>query len=226
MNKPEQIKAIETRYKGYLFRSRLEARWAVFFDTLGIKWEYEPEGFEKTVGGQVLRYLPDFWLPELEYWAEVKGTMTDRDAILISNFPELFSRANNGSNRSNGIIVLGNIPEPNPCFSHFHRCVRLLDHDFGESCWVMFYTNVKPTIAVFHGSFMIGDKEIKIPAAMYWNPSDSASFSKFAPTSLFTSEVHTADLFAASMQIKEDVLAAYTAARSARFEHGQSGGAA
>jgi hypothetical protein len=32
------IVAIPTRYKGYHFRSRLEARWAVFFDALGIKW--------------------------------------------------------------------------------------------------------------------------------------------------------------------------------------------
>ena len=40
------IKAIETRYAGYRFRSRLEARWAVFFDTLGLKWQYEPEGYE------------------------------------------------------------------------------------------------------------------------------------------------------------------------------------
>lgn len=34
-----EIKAIETYYKGYMFRSRLEARWAVFFDASGIKWE-------------------------------------------------------------------------------------------------------------------------------------------------------------------------------------------
>ena len=40
-----EIKAIETYYKGYRFRSRLEARWAVFFDAAGIKYEYEPEGF-------------------------------------------------------------------------------------------------------------------------------------------------------------------------------------
>ncbi len=40
------IKAIETRYKGYRFRSRLEARWAVYFDTLGWKWEYEKEGYD------------------------------------------------------------------------------------------------------------------------------------------------------------------------------------
>lgn len=71
------IKAIETRYKGYRFRSRLEARWAVFFDALGLKWDYEPEGFELAAG----RYLPDF---RVEYpgrgpdevhfqWFEVKG---------------------------------------------------------------------------------------------------------------------------------------------------------
>ena len=39
-------KAIETVYNGYRFRSRLEARWAVFFDALGVKYEYEAEGFE------------------------------------------------------------------------------------------------------------------------------------------------------------------------------------
>ena len=39
------LKAIETEYKGYRFRSRLEARWAVFFDACGVKWEYEPEGY-------------------------------------------------------------------------------------------------------------------------------------------------------------------------------------
>jgi len=63
------IKAIETEYKGYLFRSRLEARWAVFFDTLGIEWEYEPEGFEFEDG---TRYLPDFWLPSCQWYVEVK----------------------------------------------------------------------------------------------------------------------------------------------------------
>lgn len=54
------IKAIETHYKGYRFRSRLEARWAVFFDALEIEWEYEPEGFVLPDGTY---YLPDFWLP-------------------------------------------------------------------------------------------------------------------------------------------------------------------
>lgn len=62
------MKAIETRYKGYRFRSRLEARWAVFFDTLGIRWDYEPEGFETPFGP----YLPDFHLRDWGLFAEVK----------------------------------------------------------------------------------------------------------------------------------------------------------
>ena len=62
------IQAIETFYKGYRFRSRLEARWAVFFEELGIKWQYEVEGFELPGG----RYLPDFQLPKWNMFVEVK----------------------------------------------------------------------------------------------------------------------------------------------------------
>lgn len=36
------IKAHPTNYRGTVFRSRLEARWAAFFDLAGWKWEYEP----------------------------------------------------------------------------------------------------------------------------------------------------------------------------------------
>jgi len=64
------MQAIQTQYKGYRFRSRLEARWAVFFDALGVTWEYEPEGFQFDDGS---RYLPDFWLPNEKLWVEVKG---------------------------------------------------------------------------------------------------------------------------------------------------------
>ena len=46
MRKKFEIKAIETVYNGYRFRSRVEARWAVFFDTLGVPYEYEKEGFD------------------------------------------------------------------------------------------------------------------------------------------------------------------------------------
>lgn len=63
------IKAIETRFRGILFRSRIEARWAVFFEALEIPWLYEPEGFELPSG----KYLPDFSLPRQKIWVEVKG---------------------------------------------------------------------------------------------------------------------------------------------------------
>ncbi len=66
----QRIKPIETRYGGYRFRSRLEARWAVFFDTLGITYDYEPEGYDL---GELGYYLPDFWLPQVRMWAEVKS---------------------------------------------------------------------------------------------------------------------------------------------------------
>lgn len=73
------IKAIETRYAGCHFRSRLEARWAVFFDHLGIEWEYEPEGFETSAGN----YLPDFRIrvpdDSYPYWFEVKPPHAPRD---------------------------------------------------------------------------------------------------------------------------------------------------
>lgn len=67
------MKAIETRYKGYRFRSRLEARWAVFFDRLELDWQYEPEGFDL---GQSGYYLPDFkvFTPQGEImWYEIKA---------------------------------------------------------------------------------------------------------------------------------------------------------
>ncbi len=63
------LRALPTEYAGHTFRSRTEARWAVFLDIAGIDWEYEREGFE--FGGE--RYLPDFWLPSQERWLEVKG---------------------------------------------------------------------------------------------------------------------------------------------------------
>lgn len=65
----DNLKPIETRYRGYRFRSRTEARWAVFFDNLGWAFEYEREGFD--LDG--IWYLPDFWLPSLSAWFEVKG---------------------------------------------------------------------------------------------------------------------------------------------------------
>lgn len=70
------MQAIETIYNSYRFRSRLEARWAIFFDRLGIPYQYEAEGFEL----ETTRYLPDFWLPNQQVWFEIKGQeLTERE---------------------------------------------------------------------------------------------------------------------------------------------------
>ncbi|MBA2684153.1 MAG: hypothetical protein H0U66_06660 [Gemmatimonadaceae bacterium] len=64
----EGLTALETEYHQTRFRSRLEAHWAVYFDHCGIAWDYEPQGYD--LGG--VWYLPDFWLPQVGMWAEVK----------------------------------------------------------------------------------------------------------------------------------------------------------
>ena len=63
------IKAKPTLYNGVEFRSRLEARWAVFFDSLRIRWEYEETYFETEYG----YYKPDFWL-DTGWIIEIKPT--------------------------------------------------------------------------------------------------------------------------------------------------------
>lgn len=57
----QEVVSKETIYNGYRFRSRLEARWAVFFDKLKVPYQYEPDTFHCTDGSQ---YTPDFFLPK------------------------------------------------------------------------------------------------------------------------------------------------------------------
>ena len=68
----EEIKAIPTKYNNHLFRSRTEARWAVFFDVAKIQYYYEPEGIRIH---DSINYLPDFYLPESKTWFEAKGVL-------------------------------------------------------------------------------------------------------------------------------------------------------
>lgn len=153
---------IPTMYKGINFRSRLEARWAVFFDTLGIEWEYEPQGYEvgmsyyvdpenpemfytysdgSTLAGEWQKnlkeaegitvvaerpatgkedlewYLPDFWLPELKIWAEVKGVFGDSELLTTVRSIDGFSMGlpnikDFDKENPTGLLYLGDIPNP------------------------------------------------------------------------------------------------------------------
>jgi hypothetical protein len=64
-----RLKPIETRYAGILFRSRIEARWALFYDKIHVPYQYEAEGYD--LNGEL--YLPDFWMPQQGCFIEIKG---------------------------------------------------------------------------------------------------------------------------------------------------------
>lgn len=106
------IKPIETVYNGYRFRSRLEARWAVFFDAIDAEWEYEPEGY-KLPGGTL--YLPDFLLKNVRgrgtknIYVEVKGILTETDLRKIDLFSDPARQGFPDGNHP--IIIFGQIPD-------------------------------------------------------------------------------------------------------------------
>lgn len=110
------MKSIPTVYHGYRFRSRLEARWAVFFDTVGVVWEYEPEGFDL---GSSVWYLPDFKLHNVtrrgqeeasDLWVEVKGVLDDESLQKVSRFA--YGGDDYSDRIQNPIFIVMNIPGP------------------------------------------------------------------------------------------------------------------
>lgn len=172
------IKPIQTRYKGYHFRSRLEARWAVFFDALGLQWEYEPDGFDIPFVG---RYLPDFRLtvPDIgDVFVEVKPTGTTEDG---------WSKAKKLSHYlDRDVLLLAGVPSP---ISHT-LCFGSKTKAKIESSRVWIFCDNEAVIDFQRHGF---------------------SFVKFDDDYLVNRTKSTA------------FLEAITAARSARFEHGQSG---
>lgn len=69
---------IPTTYKNIRFRSRLEARWAAFFDRCGWKWSYEPL--------DLAGYIPDFLLhfETKDLLVEVKPNRPSDDLEAVS----------------------------------------------------------------------------------------------------------------------------------------------
>lgn len=203
-------KPIETHYKGHRFRSRLEARWAVFFDHLGIRWTYEPQGYETSAGP----YLPDFWVGNLG-WIEVKGRLTVTDHARIRAGAALdglpsglgYSRLdpakvptwmawNAEVNHLARILVLGDIPEPRLTYGWAHwRLYVTLDGKV-ISRWVHLWPGTDKAVKpVCLGGFWQDDAETRIPHGSQWP----------------------------ALVPHPKLDAAYQAARSARFEHGERG---
>ncbi len=181
------IKAIETVYKGYRFRSRLEARWAVFFDALGVKWVYEPEGYDLGDAGW---YLPDFWLPQVKSFAEVKPKkFTHEEFYKCVELP------------SACILLDSEVPENRPYFEveKSKEDDYLLLTDGGASLSGWYYAYEK-----FLDNFWQGHSCVCL--TMYHNyPADEGRFYS-SPGGKDDGEY-------------EDTARACIAARSARFEH-------
>lgn len=101
------MKALETEYKGILFRSRLEARWAVLFDALKLEYIYEPDCFVLSNGQ---KYTPDFYLPKYDLYIEIKPNFDWMDIEYHKNRYDLFS---------NTLIVLSG---SYPSFDEMNYC--------------------------------------------------------------------------------------------------------
>jgi hypothetical protein len=194
-------KPIQTTYAGCLFRSRLEARWAVFFDTLGIEWEYEAEGYETATG----RYLPDFWLPELRIWVEVKGKMSHADLVKVTG--ALWDlRAPFDNQIMPQLLFLGPVPRPGSTWTHV-RLDLLGDlmlwqrayFDAGQGFWITKATHQ----AIVFNRDAFGGADEELTAYFREDALASATEDRISPDA--------------------EVEAAYRAARSARFEFGVSG---
>lgn len=230
------IQAIETRYAGCRFRSRLEARWAVFLDALGVKWEYEPQGFENRMfcscrlndaefeawggvyqcDGNRCRYLPDFYLPETRTWVEVKGTEEDCRshmqlyAEMIDWGGQLpYVAESDGS--TCGLLILGPIPDADRYnVAPLHT---ILQH----------HKNMWRNFACFVG----GPKSVGIEVVTTGHEGycdatwGDALFSDFLNPDdvLFTQPIWVQN----APPLRSDLRSAYSAARCARFEFGESG---
>jgi len=96
--------AISTRYHGHYFRSRLEVRWAIVFETLGLYWRYEAERLQSPSGD---KWLPGFLLefPGKKVWVEIKPPGCGDE--------ELLDRRSEGMSEDEYIwAIAADIPDP------------------------------------------------------------------------------------------------------------------
>ena len=207
------IKPIETNYNGHRFRSRLEARVAVLFDKLNMKYEYESEGFELNNG---IKYLPDFYLPEEDLYVEVKpqreGAAEELEKVIC------FVKESHKC-----VVVISEIPNPSasciwwyPVFWYQSLNIEvnlsriaLSNHDNGYFIRDFSVTYDARNVALFNCCYYFTKRfknsflEPKTDAWMYRNNDDLSYEESFTKEEL------------------KPLFYAYQAARQARFEHGE-----
>jgi len=74
-------------YKGFVFKSSWELGFVKYLDGLGVPWEYEKYRFLYTdTSGKERFYWPDFYLPDIDMFVEIKGFYTEADRHKVSCF--------------------------------------------------------------------------------------------------------------------------------------------
>lgn len=76
-NKGGRTKIYE--YKGFKLRGTWELEVAKYLDQSGIEWTNKVQPFDYRFEGKQRLYFPDFYLPELDMYIEVKGFETVKD---------------------------------------------------------------------------------------------------------------------------------------------------
>jgi hypothetical protein len=215
------IQPIETHYKGYRFRSRLEARWAVFFDALEIEWDYEPEGFDL---GEYGWYLPDFYLKTLGCFCEIKPTI-----YKVDNKPEEFHNLTNKPicvcigipGEQPGKLYCMDVTDSSGGMSDAWECeiVRLTRCIYNPELKMISPTDVENTILIndtrSNRDFVDEDWQtihniVNLPACFQYVDIANANFDIIYG--------FLRDSFSGGL-----LNLAYNTAKSARFEHGENG---
>lgn len=219
------IKPIETIYNGYRFRSRLEARWAVFFDEAGINYEYEINGFKDEQTGEM--YLPDFYLPDYDWYVEVKAPRENagKEIKRASHFVD-------GKNIT-VLLLLGNIPKWHEVDLWFHLALYYnpLQKDVNLQ-WVCVAPASVDQEYPYGGEFntWLGVETTHLPPNLYLIEHN---------VGLYLTAKHEYELYDDVRKNKGDIFTwseaafddydkdflhrIYNAARQARFEHGEHG---
>lgn len=213
------IKPIETAYNGYRFRSRLEARWAVFFDALGIKYEYEPEGYTLQDG---TKYLPDFFLPDQNYYIEVKG-MSDHVFSDLEKVSKFVLEA------KTVVMILSQIPYDPGAYGLFWFPYMYYEARSGGcvSQHYAFFMQVTCGDCIIQDDFYIGQNKYfsYTPYREDWLKARGQSMNQYAYNGI--QPISGRALDGDERPIKEEfnvsnIEYALQKARSARFEHGET----
>jgi len=197
----------------------------VFFDALGIKWEYEKEGYDLGPAGW---YLPDFWLPEQQCWVEIKATFpngVDTEKLLAFGTALETNRDEDGERTGYLHIYVGS-----PYFDGKQPSYDIMR--VSSPCGLRTVADIRtsgmlwtqcPLCGHFDVSYFnlcFSDEGTEAVGCMHCDCVDR-NWKETTETWFYKGYVVTR--YCGFILGSPRLRAAYTAARSARFEHGESG---